>query len=69
MSGGAVDPGPTSFQDGDVKGSIYQYVTWEHDDACGNCGQDWYKHVVVAVALDPTASSSARAYQDFRENL
>ena len=60
VSGGTVDPGPTSFQDGDVKGSIYRYVTWEHDDACGNCGQDWYKHVVVAVALDPTASGSTR---------
>ncbi len=69
VSGGAVDPGPTSFQDGDVKGSIYRYVTWEHDDACGNCGQDWYKHVVVAVALDPTASGSTRAYQELQGNI
>jgi type II secretory pathway pseudopilin PulG len=69
VSGGTVDPGPTSFQDGDVKGSVYRYVTWEHDDACGNCGQDWYKHVVVAVALDPTASGSTRAYQELQGNL
>ena len=40
VSSGAVAPGPTSFQDGDVKGIVYRYVTWEHDDACGNCGQD-----------------------------
>ena len=69
VSGGTLDPGPTSFQDGDVKGSIYRYVTWEHDDACGNCGQDWYKHVVVAVALDPTASGGTRAYQELQGNL
>jgi type II secretory pathway pseudopilin PulG len=69
VSSGAVDPGPTSFQDGDVKGSVYRYVTWEHDDACGNCGQDWYKHAVVVVALDPTASGSTRAYQELQGNL
>jgi len=69
VSSGAVAPGPTSFQDGDVKGSVYRYVTWEHDDACGNCGQDWYKHAVVVVALDPTASGSTRAYQELQGNL
>src|SRR5262245_25478824 len=69
VSGGTILPGPTSFQDGDVKGSVYRYVTWEHDDACGNCGQDWYKHVVVAVALDPTASGSTRTYQELQGNL
>ena len=52
-----------------MKGSVYRYVTWEHDDACGNCGQDWYKHVVVAVVLDPTASGSTRAYQELQGNL
>ena len=52
-----------------VKGSIYRYVTWQHDDACGNCGQDWYKHVVIAVALDPTASGSTRTYQELQGNL
>src|SRR5581483_2303669 len=46
VSGGTVDPGPTPFQSGDVTGKVYRYVTWQHDDACNNCGQDWYKHVV-----------------------
>ena len=39
VSGGTVDPGPTPFQSGDVKGNVYRYVTWEQDSACGNCGR------------------------------
>ena len=69
VSGGTVDPGPTPFASGDVKGEVYRYVTWQHDDACGNCGQDWYKHVMIAVALDPTASGGTPAYQELHGNL
>jgi type II secretory pathway pseudopilin PulG len=69
VSGGVLDPGPTPFQSGDVKGDVYRYVTWEHDNACGNCGQDAYKHVVIVAALDPTASGSTRAYQEVQGSL
>jgi type II secretory pathway pseudopilin PulG len=69
VSGGVVDPGPTPFQSGDVKGEVYRYVTWEHDAACSNCGQDWFKHVVIAVALDPTASGGTRTYQEVQGKL
>jgi hypothetical protein len=69
VSGGVVAPGPTPFQSGDVTGTVYRYVTWEHDSACSNCGQDWFKRVVIAVALDPTASGSTRAYQEAQSSL
>jgi hypothetical protein len=69
VSSGTLDSGPTPFQSGDVKGSVYRYVTWEHDNACGNCGQDWFKHVVIAVALDPTASGATRTYQEAQGKL
>ncbi len=39
VSGGTVDPGPTPFQSGDVKGQVYRYVTWEQDPSCGNCAR------------------------------
>src|SRR6185503_20674064 len=39
VSSGAVDPGPTSFQDGDVKASAYRNVTGDHEDAGGTSGK------------------------------
>src|SRR5207248_8302375 len=37
VAGGTVNPGPTSFQSGNVTGKVYRYVTWEQDTACNNC--------------------------------
>ena len=47
-------PDPVSNRD--VKGQAYRYVTWEQDPSCGNCADEWQKHLVVAVTLDQTAS-------------
>jgi Tfp pilus assembly protein PilV len=69
LSGGTVDPGPTSFQSGDVKGKVYRYVTWEQDPSCGNCADEWQRHVVVAVTLDQTAAGGVRAYQELQGNV
>jgi Tfp pilus assembly protein PilV len=69
VSGGTVDPGPTAFQSGNVKGSLYRYVTWKLDPACDNCSDPWEKHVVLAVALDQTAAGGARAYQEIQGDL
>ena len=71
VTGGSVDPGPTPFQNGSVKGNIYRYVTWEADPACGNdtqsnCGERYYKRVVIDITLDQTASGGPRVYQEIQ---
>jgi Tfp pilus assembly protein PilV len=78
---GKVDPGPTPFQSGSVHGQIYRYVVWEPQASCANCahaansdtynGQrvEWFKHVVVAIALDPTASGGIRTYQEIQGDV
>ena len=69
VTGGAVDPGPTPFQSGNVKGTVYRFVTWAQDSSCGNCSDRWYKHVTVAVALDSTAPGGTRLYQEVQGDL
>lgn len=65
-----VDPGPTPFTNGDVKGSIYRYVVWQNDPSCTTCGgnQD-LKRIVVAVTLDTVASSTQRAYVETQSDV
>jgi hypothetical protein len=67
---------PTRFVSGNVSGTIYRYVLWEPDASCSNCvhpvnadlynGQSvpWFKHVVVAIALDKTATGGTRVFQE-----
>jgi len=68
VSGGTVDPGPTPFQTGSVKGNVYRFLTWEQDSACDNCADRWSKRVVVAVVLERTAPGGTRAYQEIQGN-
>jgi len=80
VSGGAVAP-TDSFQNGNVSGQIYRYVVWEPATACSNCAHDansdfyngqsapWVKHVVVAIALNQTASGGTRVYQEVQGDL
>jgi hypothetical protein len=63
---GTVDPGPTDFQVGDLKGTVYRYVVW---DTCpsGLCADGRHlKRAVVAVRLDQTASGGTRRYQEIQ---
>ena len=81
VAGGAVNPGPTAFQSGNVKGTIYRYVVWEPQANCSNCSHQstsdtyngqpvsWYKHVVVAIALDQTAAGGTRVYQEVQTDI
>ena len=81
VSGGTISPGPATFQSGNVHGQIYRYVVWEPEANCSNCahnansdlynGQraEWFKHVVIAIALDPTASGGVRAYQEIQSDI
>jgi Tfp pilus assembly protein PilV len=78
---GKLDPGPTPFQSGNVKGQIYRYVVWEPQAGCTNCAHEassdsyngqqveWFKHVVVAITLDQTASGGIRSYQEIQGDV
>lgn len=69
IEGGVVDPGPTPFQVGNARGSVYRYVVW---DTCpSSLCQDGrhLKRAVVAVSLEQTASGGTRRYQEIQGQL
>jgi type II secretory pathway pseudopilin PulG len=81
VGGGTIDPGPTTFQNGNVKGKIYRYVVWKPESNCTNCAHEansdsylghqvtWFKHVIVVVTLDQTASGGTRTYQELHSDI
>jgi Tfp pilus assembly protein PilV len=81
VSSGTIDPGPTPFQSGNVTGRVYRYVVWKPESTCTNCAHEansdsygghqvtWFKHVVVAVALDQTPSGGSRVYQELHSDM
>lgn len=72
IQGGKVSPGPTPFENGDVKGEIYRYIVWRNDDACGaKCPtQQDYKQAIVAVKLDtPGNQAGERGYVEVQSNF
>jgi len=64
VAGGVVDPGPTPFTVGDVKGQIYRYVVWDTCPSALCAERQLLKRAVVAVRLDTTASGGTRRYQE-----
>jgi type II secretory pathway pseudopilin PulG len=64
VEGGTVDPGPTPFTVGDVKGEIYRYVVWDTCPSALCAERQLLKRAVVAVKLDTTASGGTRRYQE-----
>ena len=66
IKGGTVNPGPTTFQVGDLKGTVYRYVVW---DTCPSslCTDGRHlKRAVVVVSLDKTGSGGTRRYQEIQ---
>jgi prepilin-type N-terminal cleavage/methylation domain-containing protein len=62
ITAGSVDPGPTPFTSGNVKGKIYRYIVWRNDASCpeSTCpGTQDYKQVVVAVRLDKAVNQAS----------
>jgi hypothetical protein len=50
---GAVHPGPTHFESGDVSGDIFRYVVWREQPGCTSClGNQDFKRAIVVVRLD-----------------
>lgn len=80
VSGGTIQPAST-FEVGNVRGTVYRYVVWKPNVECSNCAHQpdsdsydgrqvaWFKHVVVAVLLDPTASGGTREYQEVGSDI
>jgi Tfp pilus assembly protein PilV len=61
VSGGTINPGPTSFTSGDVTGKIYRFVVWQDDPNIS--GTQNFKRLVVAVSIDSTgATLGSRGY-------
>jgi prepilin-type N-terminal cleavage/methylation domain-containing protein len=69
----AVNPGPTSFSTGGVKGQIFRYIVWRNDTSCpeATCpGPQDYKQIIVAVKLDTLANQSGqRGYVEVQSDF
>lgn len=66
VKGGTVDPGPTDFQVGNLKGTVYRYVVWDTCPATLCQDGRHLKRAVVAVRLNQTASGGTRRYQEIQ---
>lgn len=66
---GAVAPGPTPFEVGDVKGNIYRYIVWDTCPSSLCLDGRHLKRAVVVVALDETASGGTRRYQEVQSQF
>jgi prepilin-type N-terminal cleavage/methylation domain-containing protein len=65
-----VNPGPETFQSGDVSGKIYRYVTYPGVPAnCPGCSADYFKRIVVIIKLDTTPAGGAHAYQEIQSDV
>lgn len=71
VTGGVVNPAPTTFSSGDVSGTIYRYIVWDTDPTCQpTCSEgSSLKRVVVAIRLDSTASGGTRSYQELQAQV
>lgn len=64
IEGGTVDPGPSSFEVGDVKGTIHRYVVWDTCPASLCADGKHLKRAVVTVGLNPSGPGGTRRYQE-----
>jgi type II secretory pathway pseudopilin PulG len=73
ITGGVVNPGPTPFTTGDVKGQIYRYIVWRNDPTCpeATCpGTQDYKQIIIAVKLETRGTESAeRGYVEVQSDF
>ncbi len=65
--GGAVEPGPVPFTNGDVSGDLYRFVTWRDDPNVA--GTQNFKRVVVAASVNATPVSPERGYFEVQSDV
>jgi Tfp pilus assembly protein PilV len=66
----AINPGPESFQSGDVSGKIYRYVVYPGVPAnCTGCSADYFKRIIVIVKINTTPVGGTHAYQEIQSNV
>ena len=69
IEGGTVEPGPTPFQVGKVRGEIYRYVVW---DTCPSslCTDGRHlKRAVIVATIDKTPAGGTRRYQEIQSQF
>jgi type II secretory pathway pseudopilin PulG len=65
-----VNPGPESFQSGDVSGKIYRYIAYPGVPAsCPGCSADYFKRIIVIIRLDTTPVGGSHVYQEIQSNV
>jgi Tfp pilus assembly protein PilV len=65
-----VNPGPQTFQSGDVSGKIYRYVAYPGVPAnCPGCSADYFKRIIVIIRLDTTPAGGTHVYQEIQSNV
>jgi len=68
-----VNPGPESFQSGDVSGKIYRYVVYPGvpggSTGCPGCSPDYFKRIIVVIKLDTTVAGGTHAYQEIQSSV
>ena len=83
VSGGVVPPTdpaststggafPTSFESGDVSGTIYRYIVWRDDPNCSTAlcpGTQDLKRVIVGVLLDNAPQNGSPVYQELQADI
>lgn len=69
IEGGTVEPGPSPFQVGDVRGTINRYVVWDTCPASLCADGKHLKRAVVTVSLADTGPGGARRYQEVQGQI
>jgi prepilin-type N-terminal cleavage/methylation domain-containing protein len=68
VSGGIIDPGPTSFTSGDVSGQVYRFVVWQDDPSIS--GTQDFKRLIVAISINGSGlSGTSRGYSEVQSDF
>ena len=75
VENGTIDPGGPSgppgstFQSGDISGTIWRFVVWQSDNGCLTCSGQDLKRVIIVVQPDATAAGGTRPYIELHSDF
>ena len=71
VDNGTIDPGPETFQSGDLSGTIWRFVVWQSDTGCPlpTCSGQDLKRVIIVVQPDATAAGGTRPYIELHSDF